>query len=242
MSAKTVHSDSDKAPGSSARAASPPPPPPGLADLQSRSLAPRNQDTLDQLCAQMLGPPNWRRRKRIEAHGLIALSEIAPRLMIRGLDLRTDLSAIVELLDTPVPCMRPGQDDIELAHTAVLAIKVPEAILVGPIPGTLPVRVLEPRNVFHSNVSFGERAPALCLGANVPRGFPLREIALTAYGALTLQAISLDALDPAGVLNPQAAAWYQANPARVPLTTVPFLGWREAALSRGEHEQGEGGS
>ena len=204
---------------------------PGLADLPTLALTSPNQQTLDQLCRERVGPPNWRHRKRIEAHGLIALSQLAPRLVIRQLDLRTDLVAIVELRDTPVPCMRPGQSDIELADGALLAIRYPEAILVGPIPGTLPVRVLEPRNVFHSNVAYAERAPALCLGANVPRGFPLREIVLTAYGALTLQAISFDALDPAGVLNPRAAFWYQANAARVPLTEVPFLGWREAASS-----------
>jgi hypothetical protein len=168
----------------------------------------------------------------------MALSQIAPRLQIRALDMRTDLVAIVELHDTPVPCMRPGQSDIELADCAVLAIRYPEAILVGPIAGTLPVRVLEPRDVFHSNVSYGERAPALCLGANVPRGFPLREIVLTCYGALTLQAISLDALDPAGVLNPQAAFWYQANRARVPLSDAPFLGWREATSSPTDGGQG----
>ncbi len=204
---------------------------PGLADLATLRLTAQNQRTLDQLCTERVGPPSWRHRKRIEAHGLIALSQIAPRLVIRQLDLRTDLVAIVELRDTPVPCMRPGQSDIELADGALLAIRYPEAILVGPIPGTLPVRVLEPRNVFHSNVAYAERAPALCLGANVPRGFPLREIVLTAYGALTLQAISFDALDPAGVLNPRAAFWYQANADRVPLTDVPFLGWREDASS-----------
>jgi hypothetical protein len=216
-------------------------PPPGLADLPTLPLTSRNQAVLDQLCTQMLGPPTWRHRKRFEAQGLIALSQIAPRLVIRHLDLQTDLVAIVTLKDTPVPCMGPGQTELELAESALLAIRYPEAILVGPIPGTLPVRVLEPSHVFHTNVSYGERVPALCLGANVPRGFPLREIVLTAYGALTLQAISLDALDPAGVLNPQAAFWYQANPARVPLTDVPFLGWREEASSGTGGGQGEEG-
>jgi hypothetical protein len=206
---------------------------PGLADLQSLPLSPQSQRVLDHLCTEMLGPPSWRRRKRIEAHGLMALAQIAPRLVIRHLDLRTELGAIVELRDTPVPCMKPGQNDIELAEGTVLAIKYPEAILLGPIPGTQPVRVLEPHHVFHSNVAYGDPMPPLCLGANVPRGFPLREMVLTAYGALTLQAISLDALDPAGVLNPQAVIWYQANASRVPLTTMSFLGRPGAASLRG---------
>ncbi len=237
MSASPTHPSEE--PSSSSRSGDAAARLPGLADLPTLPLISQNQSTLDRLCTESLGPPSWRHRKRIEAQGLIALSQIAPRLVIRHLDLRTDLVAIVELRDTPVPCMRPGQSDFELADGALLAIRYPEAILVGPIPGTLPVRVLEPRDVFHSNVAYGERAPALCLGANVPRGFPLREIVLTAYGALTLQAISFDALDPAGVLNPQAASWYQANAARVPLTDVPFLGWREAASSRAGAGQGE---
>ena len=229
-----VDSDRQASTGSSRR--------PGLADVPALDLTPQNQLALDHACEEMQGPPAWRRRKRIEAHGLIALAQIAPRLVVHHLDLRTELGAIVGLRDTPVPCMAPGQVDIEVASSALLAIKFPEAILCGPIPGTLPVRVIEPRHVFHSNVSYGERTPALCLGANVPRGFPLREIVLSAYGALTLQAISLDALDPAGVLNPEAAAWYQANPARVPLTTDPFLGWRGAGTessvsSRGRSSQ-----
>jgi hypothetical protein len=60
----------------------------------------------------------------------------------------------------------------------------------------------------------------------VPRGFPLREMVLASYAALTLQAISLDNMDPAGVLNRQAAVWWQANAQRIPLTTEPFLGRR----------------
>ncbi|MBW1882804.1 MAG: hypothetical protein JRJ58_04705 [Deltaproteobacteria bacterium] len=232
MNAAPTHSSKQASSGSRSEAGEAAERLPGLADLPTLPLTPQNQSTLDQLSAQSLGSPSWRHRKRIEARGLIALSQIAPRLAIRHLDLQTDLVAVVELRDTPVPCMRPGQNDIELADGALLAIRYPEAILVGPIPGTLPVRVLEPRDVFHTNVAYAERAPALCLGANVPRGFPLREIVLTAYGALTLQAISFDALDPAGVLNPQAATWYQANRARVPLTDVSFLDWREAAASR----------
>jgi len=232
MNAAPTHSSKQASSGSRSEAAEAAERLPGLADLPTLPLTPQNQSTLDQSSAQSLGSPSWRHRKRIEARGLIALSQIAPRLAIRHLDLQTDLVAVVELRDTPVPCMRPGQNDIELADGALLAIRYPEAILVGPIPGTLPVRVLEPRDVFHTNVAYAERAPALCLGANVPRGFPLREIVLTAYGALTLQAISFDALDPAGVLNPQAATWYQANRARVPLTDVSFLDWREAAASR----------
>ena len=205
-----------------------PPRPAGLADLSTLELTPENQRALAQASADALGPPAWQQRKRAEAHGLIALSQIAPRLSIRHLDMRTDLVVLIELRDTPVPCLSPGEADIRIERTALLAIDYPQEIISHPIPGTRPIRVLAPSAVFHSNVAYGIPMPPLCLGASVPRGYPLREMALASYGALTLQAISLDNLDPAGVLNAEAAVFWQANAKRIPLTTEPFLGWRGA--------------
>jgi hypothetical protein len=63
----------------------------------------------------------------------------------------------------------------------------------------------------------------LCLGVNVPRCFPLRECVLASYAALTLQSIMVDERDPAGVMNKEAALWWQSNLHRIPLSTVPFL-------------------
>jgi hypothetical protein len=57
----------------------------------------------------------------------------------------------------------------------------------------------------------------------VPRGYPLREAVLASYAALTLQSVMVDELDPVGVMNRQAARWWQANAGRIPLTTTPFL-------------------
>ncbi len=199
-----------------------------LSAIPTMLLTANNQHILDERSDQMLGSPAWRGRKRAEAHGLLALSQIAPRLRVRQLDMRTELLTMVELLDTPVACMAPGADDIHIETGTLLAIVYPEDLITRPIPGPQPIRILEPRNPFHTNVSYGSRAPALCLGANIPRGFPLREMVLSAYAALTLQSISLDVRDPAGILNPQAAEWWQANRDRMPLTRESFLASRSA--------------
>jgi hypothetical protein len=202
-------------------------PPPSLADIPTLPLSPANQEILDSLAEDMLGTAAWRRRKLAEARGLIALSQIAPRLVIRALDLRTDLLAMVDLLDTPVACLTPGANEIHRAQGAQLAIVYPEEILVKPIAGTRSIRVLAPKYPYHSNIGpYPEPVPALCLGASVPRGFPVREMVLSCYAALTLQAVSLDNLDPAGVLNADASRYWQRNAASIPLTTEPFLGTR----------------
>ncbi len=77
------------------------------------------------------------------------------------------------------------------------------------------------------NVSSHEAVPgepqALCLGANIPRGLPLREAVLASYAAFTLQAITLDAADPAGVMNPAAAEHWQINSQQIPLSREAFL-------------------
>lgn len=195
----------------------------GLTDLAHHELSEANARRLADCCAGALGPAGWQRRKREELHGLLALEERAERLVVRQVDLRTDLQVIVELRDTPVPVRPPDGRVVGLVRGALLAIRYPEALLVGPVPGTLPVRILAPRAVFHSNVAYGGPAPPLCIGASVPRGTPLREIVLISYGALTLQTVSLDQLDPAGVLNAAAAAFYQAHADQLPLTRAPFL-------------------
>jgi hypothetical protein len=38
-----------------------------------------------------------------------------------------------------------------------------------------------------------------------------------------MQTVMVDELDPGGVMNAEAAHWWQANPGRIPLTTAPFL-------------------
>ena len=62
------------------------------------------------------------------------------------------------------------------------------------------------------------------LGATLPPGVRVKELVLMTYGALSMQSVMIDATDPAGVLNPEAAEWWQEIRNRLPLTSVPFLG------------------
>ena len=94
--------------------------------------------------------------------------------------------------------------------------------MLTPQPGYAFVSILQPRPVWHSNVS-PDQNQVLCLGPQLPAGIPLKEIILMTYGALTLQTTQLDRLDPAGVLNPAAAEWWQHNTQWIPLTREPFL-------------------
>jgi hypothetical protein len=55
---------------------------------------------------------------------------------------------------------------------------------------------------------------------------------LASYAALTLQSVMVDERDPAGVMNSEAARWWQANAGRIPLTTTPFLAPIRAGRSR----------
>ena len=63
----------------------------------------------------------------------------------------------------------------------------------------------------------------LCLGTTLPVGIPCRELVLSAYGALTFQLLAIDERDPAGVMNAEAALWWQQRASMLPLSDVPFL-------------------
>jgi hypothetical protein len=153
---------------------------------------------------------------------LLALEQMAQRMTVLGIDWSTELRALVRLR-TPVPCMPAGAPDLVVASQVDLALFYPEEILRGPLPGFGIVEILSPREVFHANVSAGLASQRLCLGVNVPRGYPLREAVLASYAALSMQSVMVDELDPGGVMNSEAARWWQANAGRIPLTTAPFL-------------------
>jgi hypothetical protein len=195
--------------------------PPGLSNLAAVTLRPQQQDGLERLGKTSLGPAEWRRRKASEVRDLFALEEIAERMTVLMLDAKTELRAVVRLR-AAVPTLPPGASDLVVVHEVDLALFYPEDILRAPLPGHAIVSVLAPVHVHHSNVGPGP-VQALCLGANVPRGYPLREAVIASYGALTMQSATLDELDPAGVMNREAATWWQANPHRIPLCSAPFL-------------------
>lgn len=193
-----------------------------LSTLHRSKLAPEHEAVLRELDAQSLGPAVWRARKHAEAHELFALSQIADRLTVVALDLRTELRALLALRG-PVPTLPPGANEVVVADSARLVVRYPEELLTEPLPGYALVQILLPRHVWLPNASY-DPAQRLCLGANIPRNFPLREIVLQTYAALGLQAISLDRMDPAGVMNREAVAFWNARTDAIPLTTEPFLG------------------
>jgi len=198
----------------------------GLADLARVELSPAHAHQLDLASAGSLGSPEWRARKQVEVRDILALSQISERLSVLALEAKSELMTIVRLR-APVPCLPPGAADIVLADACDLLLRYPEELMHKPIPGYAMVRILKPRHVYLPNVSSQEVMPgepqALCLGANIPRGLPMREAILASYAAFTLQAVTLDHADPAGVMNRAAAEHWQINSQRIPLSREAFL-------------------
>jgi hypothetical protein len=172
------------------------------------------------------GPPACRKRKLAEAHDLLAMAQLTDRLKIHWLDLSADLRVKLEMR-VPVGCLPDPAGPLQIAPWALLGVVYPEQAVILPQPGHAFVRILEPRRVWHSNVTSGtdpgDPNQLLCLGPSLPAGTPLKEILLMTYGALSLQTTQMDWLDSAGLLNPAAADWWQRNPHRIPLTKEPFL-------------------
>jgi len=194
-----------------------------LAALSSFRLNAYHQavhDTARQTCG---GPPACRQRKLAEAHDLLALAEMSRRLDVHWIDLTTDLRAKVRMR-VPVPCRPHPDGPLRVAPFVFLGVTYPERAAILPQPGYAFVRILAPGPIWHSNVG-PEPNQVLCLGPSLPAGIPLKEIVLMTYGALTMQTTQLDLSDPAGVLNPEAADWWQRNPQLIPLTIEPFLPW-----------------
>jgi hypothetical protein len=189
----------------------------GLADLEAVVLDARARALLADAAKGADGHRAWRERKCAEARDLLALAAIAGRMRVERLGLAGDLCAIVRLR-APVP-VRDG-DAVAVAPAAVLGLRYPVEATLRALKGTEFVVVLAPRFVFHPNVAPGPQV--LCTG-RLPIGVPATEIVMLAYRALTLQACALDAEDPAGVLNPDAARYWQQHAARLPLTRAAFL-------------------
>lgn len=196
----------------------------GLTGLGDVELLPAHRGVLSACAEQAGGTPAWRARKRAEARDLFALMTMAPwRLRLRGIDLRETLRAMF-LLSVPVPCRSEAAGAaVTLADHALIAIRYTQEALLLSQPGHAFVQILEPRDVFHPNVSRGD-PQALCLGERLPAGIPVRELVLMTYGALALQTVTLDEMDPGGVMNTEAARYWQQSITRIPLTRTPFLG------------------
>ncbi len=198
--------------------------PGGLAALGEMELTGKNLLRLEEALRECGGPPVWRSRKEAEARELLALSELSPIFTVQMLDLRETLRAQTELR-VPVPLRPDPNGRPRIGDHAVLGISYPENAIRMPLPGYAFVQIFYPVDVWHANVSPGV-VQLLCLGDWLPAGVKLREIVLMAYGALSMQTVMIDETDPAGVVNPEAALWWQHNTDLIPLTREPFLGDR----------------
>jgi hypothetical protein len=106
----------------------------GLAALPIVELHARNAELFQAALAESGGPLPWRIRKKAEARELLALSQIAPRLVVQQLDLREALRALL-FLNVPV-ALRPGQlGEFCVANYAVLGLNYPQEALCKPQPG-----------------------------------------------------------------------------------------------------------
>lgn len=197
------------------------PPRIGLANLHELTLDSYYQAIWESARKNCGGPAACRHRLLAEAHDLLALSQHSHRLIVHWLELSVDLRAKVEL-EVPVAHWPDPAGPLRVAPRALLGLHYPREAMLAPQPGYAFVRILAPRPVWHSNVS-SDPNQVLCLGPKLPAGIPISEVILMAYGALTLQTTQLDLYDPAGVLNPAAADWWQRNPNLIPLTREPFI-------------------
>jgi hypothetical protein len=193
----------------------------GLSALTQVKLGESGRRLLASAGRTLGGPMTWQHRKLAEAHDLLALAQIAPRFAVQFLDLRESLRAVATL-QAPVLCLPDAGGNLRIARRALLGIRYPEEALRTPLPGFSFVEILEPKGVWHANVS-AESVQMLCLGAQLPAGIQLKEIVLMTYGALVMATVMIDELDPAGVLNPEAARWWQHNIKLAPLSRASFL-------------------
>jgi hypothetical protein len=200
-------------------------PPAGLAALDRVELTGPYRAVFESASALASGPGEWLGRKRSEAQSLMAMAQIAGpgRMGVQVLDLRDDLCAIFRLT-VPVALAPEGSGPLRVANAALLRLMYPQIALSTPMPGFAPVSLIAPGPAWHPNIGtvHGQR---LCLGATLPRGIPVSEIVLLSYALLAMQSVMLDPDDSAGVMNPEAAAWWQEprNLELIPLTNEPFL-------------------
>ena len=192
-----------------------------LLNLDKVQLDATNGARLDALRLANGGDPAWQMRKLREAHELLALGQIAwNRMTVVKLELFRELRAILAL-NCPIPCRPDGNNRLRLARGALLGMRYGDEAVRRPQPGSAFFQIFEPHHVFHASVHQPEQT--LCLGASLPAGIRVRELVLLAYAALSMQTVQVNEFAPTGVMNLEAATWWQQNLERVPLTREPFL-------------------
>lgn len=195
----------------------------GLSALSDVQLTDDLMRRLDEADSMSAGPRPWRYRKRAEAEDLMKLSQIAPkgRMQIEFLEMSSALRAAIRL-KVPVPCMPDPYGELCIFPYAILGLTYPVEALRKPLPGAAFIQIMRPQHVWLANVLSTHGQP-LCLGTTLPAGVRVKELILMAYGGLAMQNVQIDEADPAGVMNIDAARWWQHNLDRIPLSPTPFL-------------------
>jgi hypothetical protein len=193
----------------------------GLSELAKVQLDAMCTERLERAAKNSGGPPAIRARKRAEAHDLLAMSQIASRLNVVELDLSNSLRAAIHLRG-PVPCRPTPDGPLRIEYDTMLGLNYRHESFAKATPGWGFFQLLMPRRCWHANVS-SDAVQALCLGLQLPAGVRVRDLVLMSFGALTMQTVQVDEYDPAGVLNKEAAIWWQANLNLVPLTDEAFV-------------------
>jgi hypothetical protein len=202
-----------------------------LSSLSSVELNAASKAMLAAAESRTSGDAVWRRRKLREIRTLLALCQEAPyRLKLRYMDIESETLRLVLALNCPVPLEPFAGGPLRQAVAAELAIVYPREVMLEPMKGTSFLEVLRPSEVFHPNIAAGEHQ-RMCLGATL-RNFPLVELIVLSYASLAFQVATIDRFDPAGVLNPEAARFFEERPDALPLTREPFLRAAGAAPAR----------
>ncbi len=185
-------------------------------------LEPENRALLRSVLRNGPQDPVWRARVLSEAAALLLLSQRAgpERLRIGFIEAPDALRALL-FMGVPVACRPAAEDSLEIAPQATIGLSYAKEAVLGPMPGLSFIQVISPLHVWHPNVA--TPGQVVCLGPSLPSGIRVTELIYMTYGALSMQTVQLDEGDPAGVLNPAAAAWWQLNRHRIPLSRAPFL-------------------
>jgi hypothetical protein len=195
----------------------------GLPNLRQLPLTQESAARWEALSNEADGERAWRQRKLHEAQELLALAQLAPgRLKVLALSVRGELRAGLAL-NTPVPLWHEAAANLVVGWGAVLDLHYPSEVVHRQLPGTSFLRIIAPEPVWHANVVNRPGEQVLCLGQSLPAGIRAAVLLVMAYRALSLTQYQVDERDAAGVLNAEAARWWQQNLHLAPLTREPFL-------------------
>ena len=147
------------------------------------------------------------------------LALTSPRIELLHIEITGDLE-LVYGVEMPVP-LAPHNGVLQLANAAVFRLAFRESWTWESPPGWGPLAVLAPQPIWHPNVA-PDLKGVMCLGA-LPPNTNLKEIILLGYYTLTLQEMTLDEMDPAGVLNSAACDYYRGHPECLPLCSAGLL-------------------